>query len=371
MKNTFKWLNISQFTGAFNDNAFKMTAVIVLVQLIGQTSLPTVIAACSALFVTPFLLFSNLAGALADRFSKRDIIIASKWMEVALLILAIPALLSNMAWSIYLLLFLLCSQSALFGPAKRGIIPELVDEADLSKANGYLTAATYTAIIIGTALPALIIGYLNMSPLIVISISAILAALGTVAALRIAKVPAFGKQKQTSLWIIPDVHRAVKNLKSDIWAKQAVLGLILFGAITALFQQTLVVFGQEALGMSIERSPMLFPLAAIGIGIGALLTGYFSKHTIEIGLIPVGAVGVMFSAIGLSIVTSPIWIGFWIIHLGACCGMYLVPLNAFLQQRIPAERRGEVFGASSFLSFSAMVAASGLFYVMTTYSSPE
>ncbi len=365
MKNTFKWLNISQFTGAFNDNAFKMTAVIVLVKLLGQASLPTVIAACSALFVIPFLLFSNAAGALADRFSKRDIIIASKWMEFALLIIAVPALFSGLAWPVYALLFLLCSQSALFGPAKRGIVPELVSDEDLSKANGYLTAATYTAIIIGTALPALIIGYLNLSPFYVIGISAILAALGTFAACRITAVPAHGIHKRTSPWIIPDVMRAVKNLKSDAWAKQAVFGLVLFGAITALFQQTLVIFGQEALGMSIERSPMLFPLAAIGIGIGALLTGYFSRHTIEIGLIPVGALGVMVSALGLSIVTNPIWIGIWIIHLGACCGMYLVPLNAFLQQRIPADRRGEVFGASGFLSFSAMVAASGLFYVMT------
>ena len=98
MNQTFKWLNISQFTGAFNDNAFKMTAVIVLAKLLGQENLPTVLAICSALFVTPFLLFSNLAGTLADRFSKRNIIIASKWMEVVLLIIAIPTLLAPVAW---------------------------------------------------------------------------------------------------------------------------------------------------------------------------------------------------------------------------------------------------------------------------------
>ncbi|MEE9369817.1 MAG: MFS transporter [Pontiella sp.] len=365
MNNTFKWLNISQFTGAFNDNAFKMTAIIALVKVLGASSITSVIAICSVLFVTPFLLFSNAAGVLADRYSKRDIIVVSKWMEVGLLLIAIPALLSGLAWPVYTLLFLLCTQSALFGPAKRGIVPEIVDEGELSKANGYLTAATYMAIIIGTAMPALIIGFLNVSPLYVIVICAGLATLGTVSAYRIADVPAFGTRKKTSPWIIPDVTRAVRNLKSDHWARQAVLGLVLFGAITALFQQTLVIYGQEALGLSIEKSPMLFPLAAIGIGMGALLTGFFSKHTIEIGLIPVGALGVMVSAIGLSIATNPIWIGLWIIHLGACCGMYLVPLNAFLQQRIPADRRGEVFGASSFLSFSAMIASSGLFYVMT------
>ena len=88
MKKTFKWLNISQFTGAFNDNVFKMTAAIVLVKILGPGSLPIVLAICSALFVIPFLLFSNVAGTLADRFSKRNIIIASKWLEAALLVFA-------------------------------------------------------------------------------------------------------------------------------------------------------------------------------------------------------------------------------------------------------------------------------------------
>lgn len=365
MKKTFKWLNISQFTGALNDNAFKMTAAIVLVKLLGEGSLPTVLAACSILFVVPFLLFSNAAGTLADRFSKRDIIIASKGLEVGLLVLAVPALLSGLVWPLYTLLFLLCTQSALFGPAKRGIVPELVEEKDLSKANGHLTAATYAAIILGTALPALLIGYLALSPLTVIGTCFILAALGTLAAIRIANVPAAGTTQKSSPWIIPDVIRALNNLKGDAWAKQAVFGLVLFGGITAFFQQTLVLFGQDAMGLTVEKSPMLFPLAAIGIGIGALLTGHFSKHTIEIGLIPVGAVGVMLSAIGLSIAVSPVWIAVWIITLGASFGMVLVPLNAFLQQRIPGGRRGEVFGASSFLSFSAMVASSALFVVLT------
>ena len=365
MKNTFKWLNVSQFTGAFNDNAFKMTAVMVLVKGLGAQILPGILAICSVLFVLPFLLFSNAAGSLADRFSKRDIIIASKWLEVALLAVTIPVVVSGSAWLIYALLFLICTQSALFGPAKRGIVPELVEYGELSRANGFLTAALYVAIILGTALPSLMIGYLALNPLYAVGTCALVAAAGLLASYRIAHVPAAGVHKHSSPWIIPDVLRAVRNLKSDRWAAMAVLGLVLFGAISALFQQTLILFGKEALGMSVEKSPMLFPLAAVGIGIGALITGKLSRHTIEIGLIPVGAIGVMLSAIVLSLLQHPVWVGIWIVILGACCGMYLVPLNAFLQHRIPASRRGEVFGASSFLSFSAMVAASGLFYVLT------
>ncbi|WP_372847377.1 MFS transporter, partial [Pontiella sp.] len=365
MKNTFKWLNIAQFTGAFNDNAFKMTTIVVLTKLLGPESLSGIIAVCSVLFVTPFLLFSNAAGTLADRFSKRDITVASKWLEIALMILSVPALLSGLAWPLYALLFLLCTQSALFGPAKRGIVPELVEEDELSRANGFLTAASYAAIILGTAMPAVFIGFAGLSPLYPIGICAGFAALGTWSAYRIAPVPAYGKPKRSSPWIVPDVLRAVKNLRSDKWATQAVLGLVLFGGITALFQQTLIIYGQQVLDLSIDKSPILFPLAAIGIGLGALLTGRFSKHAIELGLIPVGAIGIMVSALNLAFCSAPVWVGLWIVALGISCGMFVVPLNAFLQQRIPAERRGEVFGASGFLSFSAMVVASGLFYVMT------
>ncbi len=365
MKKTFKWLNIAQFTGAFNDNAFKMTAAIALVGILGKGSLPTVLAICSILFVVPFLLFSNYAGTLADRFSKRDIIVATKWMEIGILALAIPTLLSRLAWPLYLLLFLLCTQSALFGPAKRGIVPELVKEDELSKANGFLTAATYSAAILGTAMPSLLIGYAHLHPLYAVGCSFLLALVGTFAARRIAHVPAFGTRTKSSPWIIPDVARALKNLKDDPWSRRAIWGLVLLGGIMAFFQQALIYFGQDALHLSIEKSPMLFPLAAIGIGIGALLTGHFSKHTIEVGLIPVGAISVVIGSLGLSLAAAPFWVEFWIVGIGASCGMYLVPINAFLQQRIPKERRGEVFGASSFLSFSAMILASSLFYLLT------
>ncbi len=365
MKRTFKWLNMSQFTGALNDNAFKMTVAMVLVKRLGEGSLPGVLAICSVLFVLPFLLFSNGAGVLADRFSKRQIIVLSKWAELGVFLLAVPLFFLSATWPLCVLLFLLCSQSALLGPAKRGIVPEIVVAGELSRANGRLTAATYTAVILGTALPALLIGYMGLNPLYVVLVCAGLSGVGVASAHRIGRVPAHGSSKRSSPWIIPDVIQAMRGLKGDAWARQAVFGLVLFGAISALFQQGLILFGQDALGLTVERSPMLFPLVAIGIGIGALLTGHFSRHTIEIGLIPVGAIGVMVSAVGLSVAVNPIWIGFWIVHLGICCGMYLVPLNAFLQRRVPAGQRGAVFGAASFLSFSAMVAASGLFYLLT------
>ena len=277
--------------------------------------------------------------------------IASKWLEIGLLILAIPSILSGMAIPLYALLFLLCAQSALLGPAKRGIVPELVGKSQLARANGFLTAATYGAIILGTATPALLIGYLKISALWVVGLCALLALTGTLAAYRIAKVEPAGIQRHSSPFIIPDVIRAARNLKEDNWAKLAVLGLVMFGSISALFQQTLIIFGQQALNLPLDRSPILFPLAAIGIGIGALLTGRLSRHSIEVGIIPVGALGIALSAAALSIANHPVIIAAWIVLLGLSCGAYLVPLNAFLQHRIPSNAGAKSSGPSDFSVF--------------------
>lgn len=365
MTNTFKWLNWTQFTGALNDNAFKMTATIALAHLLGIERLSSIIALCAALFVVPFLLFSNLAGMLADRYSKRTIIVATKWLEVATLLLAVPAILSEQVWPLYVLLFLLCTQSALFGPAKRGILPELVDDAELARANGQLTAATYAAVILGAFLPTLLLGFCGWSPLAVVGGLWALAVSGLAASFAIAPVEAKGVHRTTSPWILPDVVRAVRNLKEDRWLKLAAIGLILFSGIAALFQQSLVLFGTDVLGLTVENSALLFPLAAAGIGIGALLTARFSRHTIEIGLIPFGALLLMIASIGLSLSVSLVAIGIWLVLVGVACGFYLVPINAYIQQRVAAERRGELFGATGFLGFSAAVVASGLFYLLT------
>lgn len=362
-KSTFKWLNVTQFTCALNDNAFKMLTVIYLFSVL-NSNLTTTLTLASALLVIPFLLFSNLAGVLADRLSKRSVIITAKWAELAILLAAYPAILSGRAWPVYTILFLLASQSAFLGPAKRGIIPELVEPENLSRANGFMTGATYIAIILGLFLPSLAFTALHAAPLTILNGCLVIALAGLLSAYRIAPVPAAGQSRRAAFRVVSHAAQTMRSLRPQVWLKRAAWGSIAFSGVTALFQQNLVVYTHDVASLPVEASGFLFLLVAIGIAAGALLSGKFSRHTIEIGLIPLGVIGLAASIIGLSLTHTVAAVATLLILAGLSAGICIVPLDSYIQQEAPADRRGEVFGAISFLSFAAMVAASGIFYLI-------
>jgi len=365
MKKTFKWLNITQAIGALNDNAFKMLAVIVLVNQLNY-DLSKTLSLASALLVIPFLIFSNWAGALADRYSKRSIILVVKWVELALLILAIPAVISGLAWPILTILFLLASQSAFFGPVKRGIIPELVNAEDLSQANGSLTGATYLAIIAGLVLPSLAISLCGISPVVVLGACTLLSLAGLAAAFRIPCTAPANRTANTSMRFAGASLQTMRSLKDNVWLFRAICGLIAFSGLTALFQQALILYGKDIIALSVESSAFLFLLVAVGIAVGGLFAGNLSRHKIEFGLIPIGVIILSLSIILLGFADSRSWMAALLITSGIGAGMCIVPLSAYIQKEAPAERLGELFGAEGFLSFAAMVVASLFFYIVTS-----
>ena len=134
---SFRWLNVTQFLGALNDNVFKLLVIYFMVNVLGFSRESTV-ALASVLFVLPFLIFSQASGVVADRISKRNIIVATKAIECGIMVLGVVAICRQSAPLFLVLVFLMAAQSSLFGPAKYGIIPEMVPVEGLSKANSYL-----------------------------------------------------------------------------------------------------------------------------------------------------------------------------------------------------------------------------------------
>ncbi|HEU0265981.1 MAG TPA: MFS transporter, partial [Geobacterales bacterium] len=151
----FRWLNVSQFLGALNDNILKLLIILFIISQQGSDHAAQIGALASVVFVVPFLLFSATAGILADRFSKGRLIVIIKGMEVLVTLLALTAFWSGSEKFLYLALFLMASHSALFAPAKYGIVPELVPRHELSRANGLLEMLTYLAIGAGAGLAPL------------------------------------------------------------------------------------------------------------------------------------------------------------------------------------------------------------------------
>lgn len=365
MPTSFTRLNITQFFGALNDNLLKLLIVFFLISVQGAEQAARITATSGALFVIPFLLFSPLAGILADRLSKRSIIVSMKVAELAIATLATVAFATSSSLGLYAILFLMASQSALFGPAKYGIVPELVKREQLSRANSLIESFTYLAIILGSASASLLV-QLNASDYRNAAFACIGCSLfGLLSSLSIKKTTAAAPAAQPSR-PFSELKDSISDLRNDGYLLLAILGSAYFLFLGAFAQINLIPFGMQAHGLTQEQSGYLFLVAALGIGFGSLLAGRLSGRNVELGLIPVGALGMSLSACGLFLLSTSLPLNLILLAAFGCsAGLFLVPLQAFIQLRAPKERLGRILAAGSFISWLGVFAASGLAFLLS------
>lgn len=366
-KHSFGWLNATQFFGALNDNVFKLLVVFFLVDRLGMDR-KTTIALASMVFVVPFLLFSQVAGVLADRYSKQNIIFYSKCMETALMVAGVVGILLASPVMLYTLLFLMCAQSAFFGPSKFGIIPEIVTPEELSKANSFLVGLTYLAIIIGTFVPSLFLVTLLSDSYIGLAIVCIgISAMGLLSSTRIEQTAPVGSTKQrfTPLFVV-EIFKTLFGLRKDRYLFATLLSVAYFLFLGAFIQQNLLVLGPEMLGWDTTTSGYLFPMAAIGIALGALASGRLSGRSIEFGLVPIGTVGLTVGCLllGGAVTTLPAILA-TVFLIGISAGFFIVPLQAYVQQESPRDRLGEILACMNFLDFLGVAVAALMFFLFT------
>lgn len=356
---SFRWLNTTQFLGALNDNLFKLLLVFFLIDLQGLEAASRVSAISGLIFVLPFLLFSAAAGRLVDRYSKSNLIHWAKRLELLIMTLGVVAFAFGNVTGLYGCLLLMSLQSTLFSPAKYGIVPELVSEKDLSTANGQLEALTYLAIIGGSAMAPLLPLLTGNRYSLAACCCVLVAAAGLYACRRISPTPPGGTIRQGSLLVIPDLIKALKFAREDGFLLLAVLGSAWFMLLGAFFQLNLIPYGIETLGLNQQQSGGLFLVAALGIGLGSLTAGKLSRRNIEFGIVPVGALGLTVTTWLLALIPARLPLVIVVVLLlGISAGLIIVPLNAFIQQRTPAERRGEILAAAGMLGWTGVMVAS-------------
>ncbi len=364
MTRSFVWMNAAQFGGALNDNVFRMLVVFFLIGMKGADQASEVAAVVGAIFVVPFLLFMTTAGWLADRFSKRHITVVVKIMEITAMTLALGAFYYRNEWIAYGVVFLMSTQSALFGPTKYGIVPELVGNNRLSRANSLIVLFTYLAIIIGTALAPTVDIVLGGNYVAATYVCLGIGVLGLLAALRVEVTPAMHGERSLSPLILRDVWRTLRSIRHEGYLILSVIASAFFLLLGGYVQLNLIPFGMEMLDFSEQESGYLFLLAAVGIGFGAWAVGRLSGRAIRLGLVPVGMLGVILASLGLAFYPGHlIAVCFFIILLGISAGFFVVPLEAYVQYRSPANRRGEILAAKGFLSWSGVLLAAGLLYL--------
>ncbi len=358
-KHSLAFLNAVQFLGALNDNIYKLAVIFFIIRLEGAQNANYILSAAGAVFVIPFLLFSSAAGILADRMSKSRFIIGVKASEIVIMIFALFAFAFKIKLGSYALLFLLATQSAVFGPSKYGIIPELVPKTRVSKANGLITSFTYLAIIFGTFLASFITEITDYNFLVVGGVCLVAAIVGFLCSFGIKYTPPVGSKKRVNLLFVREIYRTLKACSNKKHLLVVISASAYFLFIAAFTQLNIIPFAIESLGLTEVAGGYLFLTTALGIAFGAFVAGRVSKKQIEIGLSCLAGFVISLTFFALALFqSSVIFAAIALVTLGFFGGNFVVPLDAFIQLFSPEENRGHVIAATNFLSFLGVLIAS-------------
>lgn len=371
---------MTQFAGALNDNLFKNALLVVVVSSaltsgLGNPNTLTNLAA--GLFILPFFLFSPLAGQLADKYDKATIIRRIKLVEIAIMVVAALAWWFHQWWGLMLLLFAMGMQSAFFGPIKYSIIPQHLRREELVAGNAQVEMGTFVAILLGTLGGTLLAGRSQPELLIGLAVVAV-AVVGWWASRFIPPAPASAPELSVD-W----------NPLREAWAlyglarqRQAVLlsivGISWFWLLGACYLTQVPNFAISVLHGDEKLIATLLCAFVVGIASGSLLCDRLSGHKVEIGLVPLAALGLSVFGIDLYFAatsyqaSAPVSVASFLasadgarilldmVLIGLSGGLYIVPLYANVQTRSAEAERARIIAFNNILNAIFMVVASVL-----------
>jgi acyl-[acyl-carrier-protein]-phospholipid O-acyltransferase / long-chain-fatty-acid--[acyl-carrier-protein] ligase len=359
----------TQFQGAYSDNILRNLLLSIIVGMgLARSERETFVSVVTFIFSVPFLLFSMFGGWLADRFSKRQITIWTKWMELCSMLIATAGLASHSLAITLTALALVATQAALFGPSKYGLLPELLPAKRLSWGNGVIELGTFLAIIVGTVTGATMAEKLSDHEVYAGYALIALSLIGLLTSLGISKVPAASPGKKLQLNFLGDLWKQIQFMRKDRQLYLAVLGNTYFWFLGSLLFSTIVVYGPDVLHIGHAKTGYLNATLAIGIGIGSMVAGLLSGNKIEYGLIPLGSIGMTCTGLVLGgahhgLLGSALLLG----SLGFWAGFYAVPVNALIQHRPLESNKGAIIAAANLLSFLGIAISAGVYYVFTAF----
>ncbi|PWU15273.1 MAG: hypothetical protein C5B45_02955 [Chlamydiae bacterium] len=360
-------LNVAQALGVVNDNIFKFTMVFLLIEVLGAAEASSILSATGAIYVIPFLLFSSYAGILADRLSKQKLLVFMKGVEVLVMGIAILAFATRVPWLCYGLLFILAIHSAVMSPSKYGMIPELVSQHVVPRANGLITSTSYLAIIFGTFLASFLTETTHSQFTWVACICFMIAIGGFLAALGIKKTPEQAKKIKAHPFFLKEIYYTLRIASLTPHLVTAIFSSAFFLFVGAFTQLNVIPFAIQTLHLSEIAGGYLFLVSALGIALGAFLAGKLARYKTALGLSCVACLGIAINFLFLSITTSLPLVIISLVLIGAFGGLFAVPFDTFIQLNSKDERRGQMIAAANFFSFTGVFIASLLLYVFSQF----
>ncbi|HAY80662.1 MAG TPA: acyl-[ACP]--phospholipid O-acyltransferase, partial [Planctomycetaceae bacterium] len=380
MSTSFVGLLATQLLSVINDNVFRWLVIGIGKGLILNASNESAILMIgSNCFILPYLILAAPAGYLADRYSKRSVIVGCKAAELGIMLLGTIGVFFLDINVLFVAVALMGAQSALFSPAKLGSIPEMLQSKHISNANGLMGLSTVVATVIGMAIGNVLAEVTKEDSqygwLIAGAVLLGLALVGWLTSLLIRKAPAANPTRRFP-WDAPfQTYRDLKTLAMDRPMLRVSLGMMFFWSIGMLAQLNIDQFATEGGALvDTDKTPLLACLVA-GLGIGSLLAGLWSGGRVELGILPLGAFGVAAFAMLLFTVQGDIFQAqavtasfvlacVFLVGLGFSAGLFEVPLSSYMQHYSAAATRGSILAAMNFLVFGGMFMMSIVFWML-------
>ena len=362
------WLMfVVEFQNAFSDNVLRWLVTFMIVGMgLAEEKRNSLVPLVGVIFALPFVLFSMAGGYFADRYSKRTVAIAVKCAEVGIMSTAsiglwlgnIPLMLAG--------IFLMSTHSAIFGPTKYGMLPELLPEKKLSWGNGIFGLGTFSAAITGTILAGTLSDAFGKRQIYSGAILIGLAFVGLIFCLGVQRLPAADPAKKFEANFLGDFIEQLKQIHKDRVLFLGAVGNTFLSFLAMLLQLTVVFYGKDIFHFDDRHCGYLQGGLLVGVGAGSLAAGFLSGGKIEYGLIPLGMSGLtIFSAVlyhsGLHVTAFTVNLAL----LGFFGGLYNVPVNAIIQHRPDADKKGKVIATAALMSWIGILLAAGVYALLT------
>jgi len=390
---SFYGATVTQFLGAFNDNLFKQLILLLALAVTGRDRQ----AHAMFVFAASFLLCTGFAGYVSDRINKRRVIVFSKVGEIAVMAAGLIAFANGASFTwLMVILFFMGAQSAFFGPAKYGILPEMIRQRDLPRANGVFLMTTFLAIILGTWLAGTLIDKGKLAaekklaaaakndqappdrwePMVkrlvpATCVCVAIAVIGTGSSLLIRRVPAGNPDLKLSrsAFTVPKEMREL--ITRDRAILLAVLVTSVFWMLGGIFQMAVNALGKKQLEVGDEKTSIMAAMVGVGIALGSVLGGLLSRGRIDSKVVRCGAAGIVICLFLLSLPGGPDrhLLGFYgsipaLIALGTFTGIFIVPIQVFLQSRPPAGEKGRMIAVMGQCNWLGILLGAGLYELL-------
>ena len=372
----------TQFLGAFNDMVYKNALMIFIAYRLVLDNQTVLLNIAAMMLILPFPLFGAIAGQIADKYEKSSLIRKIKFLEICIVMFGCVAILTESTYMMLGALFLLGTQSTFFGPIKYSILPQHLKSNELLHGNAIVESATFISILIGTILGGFLGSDAKYETVLVLILLAVSIS-GYITSFKIPIAKPADPELKVSFNVWRTTRKIIREARKNVPVFQSILAISWFWFFGSILLTQFPTFAETVLYGDANVATLLLAVFSVGIGLGSFACAYLSGDSVEVGLMPIGALGIsvftwLFSQTNLPatdelrtlvelFVTPGIWsVVFYMLMISFSLGMCLLPMYTFMQVRSNEAHRSRTIAVNNILNAFFMFVAGILAVAMVS-----